>query len=128
MADSKLLNESWFKNNTYLQEKYREAEESRVNHRSSFTQFEHDVYQTFTELAELLIKKHKDYGPGNIGEAPGGAMNGLRVRMHDKLARINNLYEKNAEPENEPFEDAFKDIANYGIIGLMVLRGRWPNK
>lgn len=128
MADTKLLNEPWFKDNRPVGFAHAATEEPKGNHRSSFTQFEHDVYQTFTELAELLIKKHKDYGPGNIGEAPGGAMNGLRVRMHDKLARINNLYEKNAEPENEPFEDAFKDIANYGIIGLMVLRGRWPNK
>ena len=34
--------------------------------------------------------KHKDYGPKNIAEAPGGALNGLRVRIHDKIARINN--------------------------------------
>lgn len=127
MADSKLLNEPWFKHNTYLQEKYREAEESRGNHRSSFTQFEHNVYQTFTELAELLISKHKDYGPSNIGSAPGGAINGLRVRIHDKTARLNNLYEKNATPQNESYEDTFKDLANYALIGLMVLRGQWPN-
>ena len=127
MADSKLLNEPWFKNNTYLQEKYREAEEFRNNHRSSFTQFEHDVYQTFTELAELLISKHKDYGPTNVSKSPGGPINGLRVRIHDKTARLNHLHETGATPENESFEDTFKDLANYALIGLMVLRGRWPN-
>ena len=79
------------------------------------------------ELSDLLLKKHKDYGPKNISQAPGGAVNGLRVRMHDKLARINNLFDSGAEPENESFEDSFKDMANYAIIGLLVLRGRWDN-
>jgi hypothetical protein len=27
----------------------------------------------------VLIKKHKDYGAKNIADAPGGALNGLRV-------------------------------------------------
>ena len=76
-------------------------------------------------MAELMLKKHKDYGPKNISESPGGAMNGLRVRMHDKLARINNLIDK--QPENESLEDSFKDMANYAIIGLLVLRGQWNN-
>jgi len=45
--------------------------------------------------------------------------------MHDKLARINNLTDNNLTPENEPLEDSFKDMANYAIIGLLVLRGKW---
>ena len=77
------------------------------------------------ELSELLISKHKDYGPKNISQAPGGAINGLRVRMHDKLARINNLIDSGASPEHESLEDSFKDMANYAIIGLLVLRGKW---
>jgi hypothetical protein len=28
-------------------------------------------------------------------------------------------------PEHEPFEDSFKDLANYAIIALLVLRGKW---
>ena len=77
------------------------------------------------ELSQLLISKHKDYGPKNISQAPGGAINGLRVRMHDKLARINNLIDSGADPEHESLEDSFKDMANYAIIGLLVLRGKW---
>ncbi len=77
------------------------------------------------ELSELLVSKHKDYGPKNISQAPGGAINGLRVRMHDKLARINNLIDSGASPEHESLEDSFKDMANYAIIGLLVLRGKW---
>ena len=76
-------------------------------------------------LAELLIKKQKDYGPKNISLAPGGPLNGLRVRMFDKLARINNLVETGATPENESLRDSFMDIANYATIALMVLDGKW---
>ena len=80
------------------------------------------------ELSKLLLSKHKDYGPKNISLAPGGAINGLRVRMHDKLARINNLIDSGASPEHESLEDSFKDMANYAIIGLLVLRGKWDNE
>jgi hypothetical protein len=89
------------------------------------SKFELDVWETYDELAELLLTKHKDYGPKNISDSPGGPINGLRVRMHDKLARINNLTDNNLTPENEPLEDSFKDMANYAIIGLLVLRGKW---
>ncbi len=77
------------------------------------------------ELNDLLISKHRDYGPKNISQAPGGSINGLRVRMHDKLARINNLIDSGASPEHESLEDSFKDMANYAIIGLLVLRDKW---
>lgn len=89
------------------------------------TTFEYHVGKTFQELLDLLLSKHKDYGPKNISDAPGGALNGLRVRMHDKLARINNLYNSQTNPEHESLEDSFKDMANYAIIGLLVLRGEW---
>jgi hypothetical protein len=91
----------------------------------SNSNFEYNVGQTFQELLDLLLSKHKDYGPKNISDAPGGALNGLRVRMHDKLARINNLYSSASQPEHESIEDSFKDMANYAIIGLLVLRGQW---
>jgi hypothetical protein len=90
--------------------------------------FVEDVETTLTELANLLISKHKDYGPKNISMSPGGPLNGLRVRMWDKLARINNLVDSGADPEHESLEDSFKDMANYAIIGLLVLGGKWPQE
>lgn len=83
------------------------------------------VYLEVDRLAELLIKKQRDYGPKNISHSPGGPINGLRVRMYDKLARINNLCETGATPQNESLRDSFMDLANYGIIALMVLDGHW---
>ena len=89
--------------------------------------FDIDVYDTFDELKGLLLSKHDDYGPTNISRSPGGPINGLRVRMWDKFARINNLVDSGKGPQHESLEDSFKDMANYAIIGLLVLRGKWPN-
>lgn len=87
--------------------------------------FDLNVMEVFSELEDLLLSKHKDYGPKNISESPGGPLNGLRVRMHDKLARINNLVDSKDNPQHESLEDSFKDMANYAVIGLLVLRGQW---
>ena len=75
---------------------------------------------------DVLMTKHRDYGPKNISDAPGGPLNGLRVRMHDKLARINNLIDSGAQPENESLRDSFLDLMNYAAIGMLVLDGHWP--
>jgi len=90
------------------------------------TKFDLDVWETMDSLADLLLSKHRDYGPKNISLSPGGPMNGLRVRMWDKLARINNLIETDVDPKHESLEDSFKDMANYAIIGLLVLQKKWP--
>ena len=96
---------------------------------TNWAEFELNVRDVMLELGDLLISKHRDYGPKNISNSPYGATNGLVVRMWDKIARIVNLTKngKNITAENEPLEDSFKDIANYGIIGLLVLRGKWDN-
>lgn len=97
------------------------------------TKFELDVWETSDELVNLLVSKHRDYGPKNISQSPGGPLNGLRVRMWDKMARINNIYEYmedtgGFQPQHESLEDSFKDLANYALIGLMVLREKWPEE
>ena len=92
---------------------------------TGYSDFEQAVWDTMKELGDLLLSKHRDYGPKNISDSPGGALNGLRVRMHDKTARINNLIDNGTKAQHEPLEDSFKDLANYGIIALLVLRGKW---
>jgi len=84
-----------------------------------------DVDVILNELRNIMMKKQEDYGPLNIALAPGGAMNGLRVRMYDKLARLNNMANKDATPNFESIEDTLIDLANYAIIGLLVQRGQW---
>lgn len=91
-------------------------------------QFELDLWEISDELTNLLIRKHADYGPKNISQSPGGPLNGLRVRMWDKIARINHLLDTGNNAKNESLEDSFADLANYSIIALMVLKGKWPKE
>lgn len=88
--------------------------------------FEQDSADVYAELRAILVSKQMDYGPYNISRAPGGAINGLLVRMNDKMERLKNLYYSDAEAQNEALEDSFIDIANYAVICLMVRRGVWP--
>jgi hypothetical protein len=90
--------------------------------------FNEAVQQKFQHAKHMLLSKHKDYGPKNIAHSPGGPLNGLRVRMWDKFARINNLIDNKAKPENESLRDSFLDMANYAIIAMLVLDGEWPNE
>ena len=91
-------------------------------------EFVEAVHFRFDELFDVLISKHQDYGPKNISQSPGGPLNGLRVRMWDKQARINHLLESGNGPENESLRDSFLDLANYAVIGLLVLDGVWPKE
>lgn len=82
----------------------------------------------YEEALEVLVKKQSDYGPKNIALAPGGPLNGLRVRMHDKMSRINHLIDNGATPENESLRDSFLDMLNYSAIAMMVLDEDWPKE
>jgi hypothetical protein len=94
---------------------------------SSIEKFLQDSEEVYEELANILGSKQLDYGPGNINNAPGGAINGILVRMNDKMERLKNLtYYSEGEPQNESIDDSLIDIANYAVIAMMVRRGSWP--
>ena len=85
-----------------------------------------EVWRIMDQAGNLLVRKHHDYGPKNIAHSPGGPLNGLRVRMWDKMARINNLLDSGVKPSNESLRDSFVDLLNYSAIAMMVLDGVWP--
>ena len=85
-----------------------------------------NVWKVLDSAGNLLIRKHHDYGPKNVAHSPGGPLNGLRVRMWDKVARINNLVDSKVSPSNESLRDSFIDLLNYSAIALMVLDKTWP--
>ena len=91
-------------------------------------QFAEDVWAILDKAGNLLITKHHDYGPKNISQSPGGPLNGLRVRMWDKIARINHLIDSGATPENESLRDSFIDLLNYSAIAMMVIDETWPKE
>lgn len=90
--------------------------------------FASDMWDIFDAAGELLLKKHESYGPGNIGNAPGGPENGLRVRMHDKMARMNHILDNpNVDTNDESLTDTLMDLLNYCAIFIMVRNGKWPD-
>lgn len=105
---------------------YTSGDAVNTSNANKVNQFAADMWEIFDSAGNLLLKKHRDYGPTNISLSPGGPLNGLRVRMHDKTARINHLIDNGATPENESLRDSFIDLLNYSAIALMVLDGVWP--
>jgi len=87
------------------------------------------------EMYNMFAAKHMDYGLNNI--TLGGdilnnkddksfSLTGLAIRLTDKISRLKNLLiNKRSFVKGEGMEDTFIDIANYGIIGLLVGRDKW---
>ena len=87
------------------------------------------------EMYAMFAAKHMDYGLNNI--ALGGdivnnsddkqfSLTGLCIRLTDKISRLKNLLINGRSfVEGEGMQDTFIDIANYGIIGLLVGRNKW---
>lgn len=86
------------------------------------------------ELFDLCDRKSKDYSDdmieaGQVDNISALGIPGLYVRMSDKMARLHKMMwlNKTNEVKEEGLEDALKDLANYCIISLMVLRNKWKN-
>jgi len=87
------------------------------------------------EQYELFCKKQHDYGPGNIAvgtqlaneEEIKLSLTGLWFRMNDKIQRLKNLLigDSVAAVSDEPIEDAYLDVSNYGIMATIVKNGKW---
>jgi len=107
----------------------RPTDKANNRYPASHKEFVANVWSIMDEIGNLLISKQLDYGPGNVNNAHGGPINGLLVRIGDKFERLKNLVKKDGiKPQHEPIEDSFKDLANYGVIGLMVQRGLRPKQ
>lgn len=89
--------------------------------------FHMNVIRAADEIVHTVIKKQNDYGPNNIRRSPFGPIQGLAVRLYDKVARLANL-STGKKPSNESLRDTFVDIAGYGIIGLMILDETFPKE
>ena len=88
-----------------------------------------------SEQYELFCRKQHDYGPGNISvgtqlknaEEIKLSLTGLWFRMNDKLQRVKTLLMtgRDSAVKDEPLEDAYLDVSNYGIMATIVGRGKW---
>ncbi len=76
------------------------------------------------ELLQMFLKKHKDYGKGNILDT--GEM-GILFRVSDKVNRLKHLVNNKKTPHNETKDETWIDIAVYAVIAVLYDRG-WFQK
>jgi len=76
--------------------------------------------QVNSELLEMFLKKHHDYGKGNILDTKEL---GIAFRVSDKLNRLKFLLSNNKNPQNESIEETWVDIAVYSVIAVLYRRG-----
>ena len=120
-------------------EKIKEIIEDEINQTITIFEEEYpELSQEFKiiqdEMYRMFAAKHMDYGLQNI--SLGGdltnendkkfSLTGLTIRLTDKISRLRNLLTNGRNfVKGEGMEDTFIDIANYGIIGMLVGRDKW---
>ncbi len=80
------------------------------------------------EEIDLMVMKNEDYSGQSGDNISATGMNGVAVRLMDKVARLLNLTEGNTISNFESVEDTLKDISNYAKIGRLLKEGKWQNK
>jgi hypothetical protein len=87
------------------------------------------------EQYELFARKMMDYGLSNISlgttleesDDIQLSLTGIWLRCNDKINRLKNMLKRKGYNyvQGEPMIDSFIDIANYGIIAQLVMKGKW---
>jgi hypothetical protein len=85
------------------------------------TAMDHLEIPSIASMVEMLARKQHDYGPENILRFGN---TGLLVRLHDKVARLENLARRaSSDALNESIFDTHLDILGYSVIGMMLAKG-----
>jgi len=82
-------------------------------------------YNEVERIGELFQNKHRSYGPDNIS---GTGLRGVVIRSWDEINRLRHLVVTGIDDPlaDESVEDTLRDLANYAIIGLLLLHNIWP--
>lgn len=97
--------------------------------------FEH-ISQSFADGSGLIRRKNTDYSGSadpfknfRSAEVIGiGVDKAILVRILDKIARINNLLDSEAQVKDESIDDSILDAANYLYILKAYLYDKRTNK
>lgn len=83
-----------------------------------------NLHSIFEEYEKLFVKKQADYGMGNISRH---GVQGVLVRLDDKLERLNNILKKGGETQvkDETLRDTAIDILGYSAILNLLIRDEW---
>jgi|TARA_R110000822_G_scaffold129869_1_gene266273 hypothetical protein len=127
-------------------EKYYENNPESENIKPGEIRIKSDFEKTYPELAlefkkiqkeqyDLFASKMMDYGLGNISlgsdlnspEDKDLSLTGIWLRCNDKINRLKNILKRNGKTyvAGEASIDSWIDISNYGIIAMLVTRGKW---
>jgi hypothetical protein len=74
------------------------------------------------ELLQMFLKKHRDYGKGNILAVKEL---GIAMRINEKIERLKHLLMKSDEPANESIEETWTDVAVYAVLAILYRRGQF---
>ena len=83
-------------------------------------EFEQAVKEVCNELADMIIRKNRDYGDSfkKVYEEYGDLS--LIIRLTDKLERLKSLQNKENLVKDESKEDTIRDMAGYAILALAL--------
>ncbi len=132
MSDREIMNA---KNMGEDSKAYQAESDHTVNHfETEYPELSQEFKIIQDEMYRMFAAKHLDYGLNNI--SLGGdltqendkkfSLTGLAIRLTDKISRLRNLLVNGRNfVKGEGMEDTFIDVANYGIIGMLVGRDKW---
>ncbi len=88
-----------------------------------------DYYDVIAkEAMKLAIRKNADYSGDKIDNISLTGVNGISVRLLDKVSRAYNLSSgKDPMIKDESLRDTFIDIVNYAVFAVMMIDGAWGN-
>lgn len=80
----------------------------------------------FKEGHDLMINKNSDYSGKRIDNISITGIEGISVRLLDKVSRLYNLtHNKQQFVKDESIRDTLIDIMNYANIGIQLVDGVW---
>lgn len=80
--------------------------------------------QVNEELLQMFLKKHRDYGKGNI--LANGEL-GIAMRVSEKVERLKHLLMSGQTPSNETIEETWIDVGVYAVIAVLLRRGQFQS-
>lgn len=76
------------------------------------------------EMLMMFLKKHKDYGKGNILSVKEL---GIALRISEKIERLKHLIMNGEKPTNESLEETWIDIGVYAVLAVLFSRGEFES-
>jgi hypothetical protein len=82
---------------------------------------EQSIRKACNDLADLLIKKNRDYGNSVQEQFNEYGLTSILIRLDDKQRRLKTLQNQNPSVTSESRKDTLTDTAGYAILGLLCL-------